>query len=120
MKNELLEKIGKMEKLLLSLKADVVKLGEVSTSNIDKKKITKEGVSSFSEKDLVATYNTLYGAYINNDYATIVEFVVSHTKKELLAFCKQNHLPIDVNKSSKEKIASELLQLIKQSEIISR
>ncbi|MGC8719220.1 MAG: hypothetical protein ACP5TY_04335 [Thermodesulforhabdaceae bacterium] len=110
------EKIEKIENLLAVIKSELEilsKEGETKPKNAHPKELL------LAEERLRGEYEKLYDQFkVTNSKKIIEEFIKAKSKNYLKAFCKANNLPVDTTKVSKQGIAEEVFQWMKQRKLI--
>lgn len=113
------KKIEKIETILREIKSELTELQSIKKN--EKSKSQKATKQIPSKEELIEEYNRLYKEYIeNNNKQIIVDFVNSKTKNYLKIFFKANSIPVDVSKTSKNKLQETILQWFNQRKIISK
>jgi len=110
------------EKVLLlekKIKEEIEDFYKTKEKTIDKNSKIKKQKRQYDERELTKEWDILKQKIkqTDNPKSLIDNFVKNKTKDYLAAFIRKNNLTIDP-RLSKDKIAKELLQLIKISEII--
>ena len=114
--NRVKNKLEQIEKLIGEVKTELEILS--NEGQLKTKKGQKEEPIP-SDEELIAEYENLYKEFIaKNSKEIITEFVKGKSKIYLKAFCKANSLPIYTTKFSKEKIADEIAQWMRQRKVI--
>jgi hypothetical protein len=113
------KKIEQIENLLAEIKNKLEMLGKESANKPVKQQRKKEEIlPSFEE--LKAEYDRLYQEYINSGQDSVSEFIRGKSKVYLEAFCKANNLPINVCRTSKDKIVDVVLQWMAQRKALTQ
>lgn len=116
--NKIENKISKIENLLNELKQDL----DIIRIKVEKKSEKKHPKSEVmpNVEELKALYDELYDLFMHGKHDEIMIALNQKSKKFLTAFCRANNLPIDSSKSSKKKIAEEVINWLSQRMAITK
>lgn len=115
MTDNIISKIEKIEKLLISIKKDLSDLVH-QTDNPKPTQIDDKTAIDAAIKE----YDGLYEEFIKGNLDAVKSFVNRYTKPQLVKVFKSKRVPIDVTKTSKTIIAKSLTQLMNQRMIITK
>jgi hypothetical protein len=120
--NRLITKVAQVERLLSEVQKQLLEIHEELDAQEKKaqanlaKEPTPEEIPP--EEILRSEYEGLFQAFMNNNTQEIRDFIKGKSKNYLKSFCKINNLPMDTTKTSKDKIADETLQWMRQRKAI--
>jgi len=116
-KNKIITKIKKIEKLLNEIKNELSSL-ETTSKPVSSKEKKAEQIPS--REYLINEYDKLYQTFLTSNSEVVPSFVTTKSILYLKEFCKVNNVSIDSSKSSKAKIAEEIIRWFVQRRAISK
>lgn len=114
---KLISKIEKIEKLLSEIKEEIKILESDDTELKEKPKKEKQ---TYAINYLREDFDNLYKEFIAKNSTVVNEFVNEKSIKYLKEFCRSNNISLDSTKTSKDKIANEIIQWFVRRKVISK